>query len=200
MPPGPRPLLESVAEILEDLGIRYCAGGSVASSAHGVFRQTADIDLVLELPSEKITRLVERLSGEFYIDEEAAAEAVRLGTSFNAIHFETVEKCDFFVPNDSPWTREQLGRRVRAATLQGGTPGVWLLSAECTIVQKLHWRKLGGNSSDQQWRDVLGVLAIRGRELDLSYLQEWADHLGVSDELLEALNQGHLIEAVEIGE
>ncbi|MBX5448760.1 hypothetical protein [Thermogemmatispora sp.] len=52
MSSSPPPLEETLlplAEALEALGIRYVIDGSVASSLSGVVRQTADLDVVIEL-------------------------------------------------------------------------------------------------------------------------------------------------------
>jgi hypothetical protein len=43
MEPGPVPALERVAAVFEVLGVDYYIGGSIASSIHGFFRQTADV-------------------------------------------------------------------------------------------------------------------------------------------------------------
>ena len=41
--------------------------------------------------------------------------------------------------------------------------------------------------SDRQWRDILGIVAVQGRRLDLSYLRRGARILGVTDLLDWAL-------------
>ena len=43
---------------------------------------------------------------------------------------------------------------------------------------------MGGDVSERQWRDILGVLKTRAGELDLSYLRKWAGEIKVAD-LLE---------------
>jgi hypothetical protein len=43
----------------------------------------------------------------------------------------------------------------------------------------LRWYKLDGETSEQQWRDVTGVIAINP-QLDREYLELWADRLGVT--------------------
>jgi len=48
---------------------------------------------------------------------------------------------------------------------------------------------LGGEVSERQWRDTLGVLKTRAGELDLGYLQKWATDLKVSDLLKRALKE-----------
>jgi hypothetical protein len=36
---------------------------------------------------------------------------------------------------------------------------------------------VGGEVSDRQWRDIIGVLRTRAGALDLEYLREWAADL-----------------------
>jgi hypothetical protein len=47
--------------------------------------------------------------------------------------------------------------------------------------------RMGGETSDRQWRDVLGLLRVSGGSLDLAYLRHWAKLLGVEDLLERAL-------------
>ena len=46
---------------------------------------------------------------------------------------------------------------------------------------------MGGEVSDRQWRDVLGILRVS--PVDRAYLEEWAQPLGVGDLLSRALEQ-----------
>jgi hypothetical protein len=52
----------------------------------------------------------------------------------------------------------------------------------------LLWFRKGGELSDQQWHDILGVMRVQAGRLDLGYLQEWAGELGVADLLRTALD------------
>lgn len=49
--------------------------------------------------------------------------------------------------------------------------------------------RMGGEVSDRQWRDVLGVLKTKTGKLDLDYLHKWAKELKVSDLLERALKE-----------
>lgn len=62
-------------------------------------------------------------------------------------------------------------------------------SPEDTILSKLEWYRMGGEVSDRQWRDILGVLKTQAGTLDLDYLRKWADELKVSDLLERALSE-----------
>src|SRR6185436_1535696 len=57
-------------------------------------------------------------------------------------------------------------------------------SVEDTILAKLRWYQMG--QSGRQWEDLLGILAVSGKNLDRAYLDEWAQKLNVT-ELLDRL-------------
>lgn len=52
---------EPVANAFEKLGIIYCIGGSVASSAYGIPRSTMDVDMISDLKPEHVPSLVKML-------------------------------------------------------------------------------------------------------------------------------------------
>ncbi len=54
-------------------------------------------------------------------------------------------------------------------------------TAEHTVLRKLEWYRRGGEVSERQWRDVIGVLRVRGHSLDQARLDTWAQRLGVAD-------------------
>jgi hypothetical protein len=45
----------------------------------------------------------------------------------------------------------------------------------------------GGEISDRQWNDILGVFKVQGTNLDMAYLKRWANALKVDDLLERAL-------------
>jgi len=57
------------------------------------------------------------------------------------------------------------------------------------LLSKLHWYRQGGEVSENQWRDVIGILKIQAGRLDLAYLQKWAEELGISDLMLRARHE-----------
>jgi hypothetical protein len=65
----------------------------------------------------------------------------------------------------------------------------YVASAEDIVLSKLEWYRLGGEMSDRQWRDALGVLKVQGERLDLEYMRRMAAGLGVADLLSRALEE-----------
>jgi len=180
-----------VARLLERLEIPYVVGGSLASSFHGIPRSTNDADLAAKLQEKDVRLLVQALEGRYYVDEERVRDAVRRRASFNVIELATMFKVDIFVLGSGPLDHEELARRKRF-TLPDSGDEIDIASAEDTVLQKLHWYRLGRGVSDRQWQDLLGVLQVQGHRLDREYLRKGADLLGVHDLLERALEEGGL--------
>ena len=98
---------------------------------------------------------------------------------FNLIHTEAIVKVDFVVRKDTPYHREEFGRRRR--TIIDGQP-VWIVSPEDLIVSKLLWAK--DSRSELQFRDVRQLIAAQP-DVDWNYLNRWAAHVGITDLLTE---------------
>jgi hypothetical protein len=175
-----------VIEALEELGVPYHIGGSVASSIYGILRATIDADLITDLRLEHVRQLVIRLQTDYYIDEDMIRDAIRSRSSFNVIHLDTMLKVDVYIPKSRPFDQEEL-RRVQQEVLLEGTRPFNVASPEGTILNKLEWYRMGGEVSDRQWNDILGVLKVQGTHLDMAYLQRWAANLKVTDLLERAL-------------
>ena len=173
---------------LNRLSIRYAAGGSLASSVHGVPRATVDIDLVVDLPDQDIAPLSAELSQEFYADAGVIREAVRTCRPFNLIHYESSYKFDLFPLPEDPYYQGELDRRTVTEFSFGEGPCLRfpVVTPEDTVLTKLVWYQTRGKVSERQCSDVLGIIKVRGQELDQEYLRRWAAHLGVT-QLLQRL-------------
>jgi len=171
-----------VTGILERLDVPYVVGGSMATMVHGEARSTRDVDIVARLEHTHVEPLASALGTEFYCDRESIHEAVRSHRHFNLIHLPTMFKVDVFVPpagglDDAKWSRKQRVELRREEL-------AWVTDPECIVLQKLARYRAGSGASDQQWRDVLGVLKTQAEGLDWSFLSSWASRLDVG-ELLE---------------
>ncbi len=173
-----------IGRVFDELGIRYLVGGSVASSLLGEPRATNDIDLLVELEVRDVTRVTLALGDDFSVDEEALLDAVKRRASWNIFYLPLVTKIDLFIKGANPFHDTELDRR-RKITL--GSSVLYVASAEDIVLQKLSWYRSGGEVSPTQWRDVLGVLAVSGDQMDRDYLIAWSQRLNVSDLLTRAL-------------
>ncbi len=178
-----------VADALDALGVPYAIGGSLASALHGVMRATMDADLVADLHPEHVEPLARAVGSVFYADEEAMRDAIQRRTSFNLIHLETMFKVDVFVAKARPFDRSQLARRQVHLLSEEPERRAYVASAEDIILAKLEWYRLGGEVSERQWRDVLGVLKVQGDRLDRGYMRRMAAGLDVTDLLERAFEE-----------
>ena len=173
-------LLTRVTEALSASGVPYMVGGSFASTKHGLPRSTLDIDLIIAPPeAASFEALVEVCcKGAYYCDREVATRAYRDRGMFNVIDHATGWKVDFILCKSRPFSREEFQRRTPASMF--GVP-VWVATAEDTIISKLEWSKNSGGSARQR-RDVAGIVAVAGSQLDHGYLQRWLAALDLGDE------------------
>jgi hypothetical protein len=166
--------------------VQYYIGGSVASMAHGEYRQTADADIVADLKLEHVQRLTQLLSTGFYADDEMMRDAITHRTSFNVLHLTAFFKVDFFPLRGRPYDLEAMARRQRE-TIEVEPPlDAYISSPEDILLAKLEWFRAGGEASDRQWRDVLGIIKLQLFDLDFAYLQHWSQELNIADLLEKA--------------
>ncbi len=181
--------LRPIVEAFEALGIRYMVGGSLASSVHGVPRTSIDGDLVADLEPRHVAPLLQRLGGLYYVDEGRVRAAIAARRSFNMIHLQTMFKIDVFVPKQRPFDRQALQRAALDKLADAPEARRFLVaSAEDTVLAKLEWFRKGGEVSERQWADVVGVLKT-SPGLDRQYLQRWSAELGASDLLEKAVEE-----------
>ncbi len=182
--------ISPVIDVFERLSVEYSVVGSVASSAHGIARATLDADLVADLKAEHVAPLVDDLVDDYYIDLDAAADAVRRRAMFNVVHLQTMLKVDIYVLTGRPFDRESFGRRLLARLEDtDGAREYSVDTAEDTVLHKLEWYRAGGEVSERQWGDIVGVAKVQSDALDLGYMRRWAVDLGVGDLLERAFQE-----------
>ena len=187
--------LSKVIECFEKLGTAYYIGGSVASSAYGMARATMDVDLVSTIKMSQVDDLVKSLEGHYYVSAEMIREAIRRHASFNLIHLETMIKIDVFIAKDRPYDSEALTRRRLETLGEESSRKFYLSSPEDAILSKLQWYELGGRESEQQWKDVLGILKVQRGKLDGGYLKNWASRLNLSELLNRSFDDAGITES-----
>ena len=143
---------------IEELGLPYAIGGSMAASAYGVPRFTRDVDIVVDLPLEKVREFAARFPhADFYIDEVVIREAVRERSQFNIIHHESGVKVDIYIPAD-PIQQNQINRARRLVSESGEAS---YSPPEELIVMKLDYYQYG--QPQRHLEDIVSLLyGLRG--------------------------------------
>ncbi len=167
--------------ILEELGIKYALGGSIASSVYGRVRFTQDADITLEPFDDKAESFFEMVKDQFYISKNAMKHALIETASFNIIHLATAFKIDLFIRKNNIFG-EQVLKRARNLSLSGKKEKKFsVVSPEDIILLKLLWYRDSGCSLQKQLEDVTAVFEVQADRLDLNYLKEWGKTLGISE-------------------
>lgn len=182
----PVEVVQLVVKRLDHLKIPYFLVGSFASSLHGFVRYTQDADLVADLHRAQVGEFLKTFAGDFYCDRRMIEQALDRGASFNIIHVSSAFKIDIFLAGRDGFKREELSRRQRLPLDVGGKVQAFVQTAEDALLSKLDWYRKGGEVSENQWRDILGILKIQAGQLDEAYLRKWAVELGVADLLKRA--------------
>ncbi len=183
-------LLDRLVRLLDAANVPFMIAGSFASTAHGLPRTTQDLDVVVDPPSpEALDALVRSMPpDEYYVDADAARDALRRRSMFNVIDHASGWKVDLIIRKNRAFSRDEFARRMRLVLLD--VP-IFIASPEDTIVAKLEWSQQSGGS-ERQRRDVAGILATVGPQLDRTHVERWVRELDLKDEWTAALKDGGL--------
>jgi hypothetical protein len=142
------------------------------------------------MDTRHIPALKQHLENDYYMDEDMIKEAILNKSSFNLIHLETVLKIDVFIYKDDPYQRNALQRKKKDTLEEDNSDTTFYFSSpEDIIINKLIWFKMGGEVSDRQWLDAIGVIKVQGESLDKSYLKDWSQKLQILELLNKAFNE-----------
>jgi hypothetical protein len=185
-------VLREVIGVFERLEIPHALGGSWASSLLGRMRFTQDADLSVEPFPGKEDAFCESFGSDYYLSRAAVRQALRERGSFNIVNTRIGFKVDVFIRKDRPFDQSVMQRRRRVPLPDSPDQTLSLVTPEDIILLKLEWYRLGGESSDRQWGDVLGVFQVQAEKLDQAYLDRWANELKVTDLLERARRESAL--------
>lgn len=172
----PGELLRYVVRVLEELGLPYAVGGSIAASVYGEPRYTRDIDIVVSLPAEQVQSFVSRFPfPAFYVDADVARQASLEAGMFNIIH-ESGLKVDIYIPDDSI-ARSQIATARRLTSADGVSAS--FSGPEVLIIKKLQYYRMG--EMERHVRDIAAMLRVAGARIDRDRVTALAEQEGLSD-------------------
>lgn len=177
-----------VIEALEAAGVEYLVGGAVAAWAWGEPRTTQDLDVVARIP----LMAAERLSAELeerrmLVPPEVICDVIleeRADLAIDAIHLDTGYKVEIFPMRPHDDLRRLALARRRRVDLGPDLGQVYVHSPEDLVLYKLSYYALSAQT--KHMRDIAAIAHSVGDELDVDYLERWANYLGVRT-LLSAL-------------
>jgi len=171
-------LLKKIIKSLEKGNIPYMLTGSLVSSFQGNPRSTHDIDIIISIRLDNIPDIMKVFnSKKFYIDQDSIKEAIINYNQFNVLDIEEGEKIDFWILTGSDFDKSRFSRRQKKELL--GLKA-YISAPEDTIIQKLVWSKLSGESR-KQYNDALSVYEVQYGKLDIAYMEYWSKKLDVKD-------------------
>ncbi len=177
----PTKVLHDFVGRIEPLGIKYMLTGSMAMMRYASFRQTADIDMILEFESESKDKFIKVLEPDYYVPHNAVSRGFEIQRMFNVIHIETAFKIDC-VPKKSTNFQQKAFERRQKTDYYGNE--IWIISKEDLILSKLWWAK--DSLSEMQFTDIKSIM-FSG--FDKIYAEKWLDELGVKDLYFKCLNE-----------
>jgi uncharacterized protein (DUF1330 family) len=164
-------LAKKIGEILDRYGMQYHLTGGIVASHYGDWRNTQDVDIVVEMDACKDRQgLFQEFKKEFYIDQQTFNEAIRMKSMFQLLDMNTMLRADIYTASVLPCRFERI---VEAEIVEGIS--LPIASPEDSILSKLRWIKLGSGRSR---KDVVAMLRVQ-ENLDNVYLEATAEQLGV---------------------
>ena len=174
-------VLKDYAERLEKLGINYMLTGSMALVHYAVPRTTTDIDVVIELTTNDADKFIKEFEKDFYIPENRVKDAIYRKRMFNILNQQSIIKIDCVILKPDEFSHTAFSRRQRVNYTEDFE--VWIIGKEDLIISKLNWAKT--SRSEMQMRDVASILR---NGFDETYVNFWAEKLGIQDILQDCLD------------
>ena len=164
-------LLKRVCNSLDENKIHYMISGSIAMNIYAIPRMTRDIDIVIELSTERIDEFTE-LFPDSYFNKDVIRNEIKRQGIFNIIDHNTGFKLDFIVRKDTEYFRLAFERRQRIKELD---TDLWVISLEDLIIAKIIW--IQQYQSEKQILDIENLLL--NSDKDMNYIRKWCNNLNL---------------------
>ena len=169
---------------LEELGVMYAIGGSVAAMMYSQPRLTIDVDVMVAAPLRQLSQLVRTVqSWQVYITplENIIETSLPYGLPFNIIDGTIGAKADLYIAKNTGLDASAMARRQKLVWDRETDAEAWFLSPEDVILYKLSYYRQGGEVAQKHPTDIANMLGLIGSQLDLAYIAQWAAEISVAD-------------------
>jgi hypothetical protein len=169
---------------LEEIGVVYAIGGSVAAMMYSEPRLTIDVDVMIDASLPQLGQLVKEIqSWQVYISplESIIETSIPYGMPFNVIDGSIGTKADLYIVKNTGLDVSAIARRKKLIWDRATGGEAWFLSPEDVILYKLSYYRQGGEVSQKHPTDIANMLDVIGSELDVAYIDHWAKEIGVAD-------------------
>lgn len=170
-----------VIDVLEASGVDYMLAGALAVAAWAEARSTQDVDIVVNVPIERMGRLSKELEKrDMLVPTDIILDLfleTRGDPAVNAIHLHTGYKAKLFLLRPGDVYRETAFGRRRLVDLGPPLGEVYVHAPEDLILNKLHYFSI--SQQPKHVRDITSILLAMGDELDLGYIETWAERLSL---------------------
>ncbi len=181
--PAPSKLFESafreLIDTLESQPFPYCLLGGLALGLWAAPRATQDLDILAAVREQQRSQLIGALEGKGFEFDRQWAEDNPMIRTWHLRFRRGMIPVDLLLPRDVH-DREVLERRRR---LKLHELSLWVITPEDLVLHKLK----AGRPRD--FEDAVSVLVRQKTSLDLAYLNNWAQRLGITEELGYCLDQ-----------
>ena len=174
--------LKLLIDTLQSAGIEYMIGGAIAGWAWGEPRATQDLDLVVNIPIDKVAALSNELKKrDMLVPPEIILNALledRADLPINAIHMHSGLKADLFPVRAEDELRQAAFQRRQEVDFGEPIGRVYVHSPEDLIIYKLIYFSI--SEQPKHIRDITAILLAQKNLLDLGYIENWVNRLGLT--------------------
>jgi hypothetical protein len=171
-----------VIEALQVAGVEYMVGGALALWAWGEPRSTMDLDLMISLPVDAISRLSDELKKrDMLLPPDIILDAViaeRSNIPLNAVHLYSGFKVDLYLLFPSDNLGQMAFSRRKQVDFGPHYGALYVHAPEDLILYKLWYYRISRQTKHP--RDIYAILIAQEDHIDLDYIQEWVTRLGLS--------------------
>jgi hypothetical protein len=172
----------TVIDAIDEAKVDYLIGGAVGLWAWGGTRTTADFDVVIDLPTDRIVALSESFDKRnFLVPPDVLLDLLISPGDLpaNANHMTTGFKAELFLLRPGDELRASALKRRMLADLGPPLGVVYVHSPEDLILYKVLYYSL--SQQTKHISDISIIVKTIGDDLEMAYIRGWVAHLDLEE-------------------